>query len=369
MIKKVIWTISFLITILFLFATIYIIHETHFNYKIYQEKIDTNQKIETSINNFIKQYHSNIQKINFVPTGLYVDSLKFVSAYSVHISGYLWQIYDETFPKNFLKGVIFPGATNVKMDQVYEAKLGRKTSLAWHFDGDFTQSFDYSKYPLDYKTVSLRLWPKDFDPSIILMPDLKSYDMQLRTFGLDPRIILQGYTVSETYFSYNLTHYDTNFGLNYQINVPFLEVYFNVSLKRNILSAFMINLLPLLIVLILSFGVLHIMTSEEEVSQKYGFKLANIDNVCAAMLFVVVLLHIRLRETITYDNIIYIEIMYFAIYFGLIYITFLGFLVMNVKKKHGWLNFLFYDDCLLPKALYLPGVFGFILWGTVNFLK
>jgi hypothetical protein len=108
------------------------------------------------------------------------------------------------------------------------------------------------------------------------------------------------------------------------------------------------------------------MTDKEDDRQRYGFNLAVLANVYPTMLFVVVLSHIHLRESIMFDNIIYLEFIYFIVYLGLLYITALGFIVMQVHNKHHKkLRFLFYDDCLLLKVLYLPLVFGLILLVTV----
>lgn len=371
MLKKIVWSISALVTITLILCIAGVIYKVSHTPALYPEQLSSDQKVTDYIKNYLKQNYANsTETIHFVPTGIYVEALWFVSPSSVHISGYLWQKYPPSFPKNYFRGFILPRTTKLNVTQVYNTKEGNVQVLGWHFDGDFDQTFDYSKYPLDYKVVRLRIWPRDLDKSIILTPNLSSYasTRSSAVFGLDPRIVLQGYTFADTFFSYVELNYDTNFGLQYDIlSAEFPELVFNIPLKRNILGAFIINLLPLSIVVLFSFSLLHIMTDNERNRQRYGFNLAVLANVYPTMLFVVVLSHIHLREAIMSDNVFYLEVIYFVVYIGLLYITAVGFLVMQVHEKHK-LGFIFYDDCLLLKAMYLPFVFGLILLVTIVML-
>jgi hypothetical protein len=257
MVKRIAWSISALVTIGFIICIAIVIYKISSAPALYPEQLSSHQKVAAYIKNYLRQNYANsTEPVHFVSTGIYVEALWFVSPFSVHVSGYLWQKYPPTFPKNYVKGFIFPRTTKLNVTQAYDKKEGDTHVLGWHFDGDFDQTFDYSKYPLDYKVVRLRIWPKDLDKSIILTPDLNSYasTRSNAVFGLDPRIVLQGYKFADTFFSYVVLNYDTNFGLQYDIlTAEFPELVYNIPLKRNIMSAFIINLLPLSIVVLFSF--------------------------------------------------------------------------------------------------------------------
>ncbi|NIO79302.1 MAG: hypothetical protein GTN53_02015, partial [Candidatus Aminicenantes bacterium] len=65
------------------------------------------------------------------------------------------------------------------MEKIYEVTNGRRGHVlkGWYFDVTVRQYFDYSKYPLDFHSVWLRIWPKNFlyDDILFPVPDFDSY--------------------------------------------------------------------------------------------------------------------------------------------------------------------------------------------------
>lgn len=46
------------------------------------------------------------QNLYLIPTGFFIQSLAFVTASDVNITGYIWQKYPKDFPKDFTKGIV-----------------------------------------------------------------------------------------------------------------------------------------------------------------------------------------------------------------------------------------------------------------------
>jgi hypothetical protein len=269
-------------------------------------------------------------------------------------------------------GVLFPEGKGVKMDLAYQIPWKDKILIGWYFEGDLVQGFDYSKYPIDHKRIKLRMWPKNMEANVILTPDLGSYSQTkpLDIFGLDKNIVLAGYTVLDTFFYYKLFSYDTNLGMKmFPVHVSFQELHFSVALKRNILEAFLKLILPLLVIVIIEFSALMLESRNEKISVVSGFSLERTLSLCAMVLFIIILAHTQIRNYISSNEIVYIEYIYFIFYGSLIYVVFNAFLYTNVDSTNPIMRCLTYEDNLFPKALFLPLLFGSILFVSTYVLK
>ena len=94
---------------------------------------------------------------------------------------------------------------------------------------------------------------------MILTPDLDAYDLIAPDLlpGLDDELVLKGWQIKQSLFSYRTHNYNTNFGLDDfvgQQDVP--EFYFNVELRRNFLDSFIAYLVPLIVIAIMMFAIL-----------------------------------------------------------------------------------------------------------------
>jgi hypothetical protein len=97
--------------------------------------------------------------LGFVPTGVFIQSLEFKDANDVHLTGYVWQRYDNMDAKEppgivFTEAVdsangIIPGNEN----NAYRKIIGNKVLVGWYFEVTLRQNFGYKKFPLDHKTV------------------------------------------------------------------------------------------------------------------------------------------------------------------------------------------------------------------------
>ena len=307
----------------------------------------------------------NRQKPYRIPTGFFIQSLAFITPSDVNITGYIWQKYSEDFPKEIKRGFIFPeevNSGNTKLKMVYEyagKQNGKKYEvIGWYFDVTVRQSFDYSKYPLDFLTVWIRLWASDFtkDDRVIFVPDFKAYtSTSKKTFGLDIDIVQGEWEIDETFFSYDNTPYDTDFGFFTEVkDYKYKGFFFNLGMRRKFINAFVINLVPLFVVALLLFGQMMIVTGKRDLAEKFGFNTNGAIATCSALFFVVLLAHVQVRRQFSGSGLVYIEYFYLIMYF-VILITALNAYVFSLGKlKH--FNLIHYRDNFIPKVAYWPTV-------------
>ena len=197
--------------------------------------------------------------------------------------GYIWQKYDDAVPEYILRGFALPeqvlsGSTVI--EKAYRRPDGNGEVIGWHFDVTLRQPFDDSRYPVDRHEVWLRMWHADFDRNVVLTPDLDAYEStrEGETFGVDFAIVPGGWEINETLFEYKVGHYDTDFGIsNYFGQEDFLEFHFTVVVEWSFGDAFVITLVPLLIVAGLLFAILMITTADPERAETFGFNMAGGD--------------------------------------------------------------------------------------------
>src|ERR1700688_4529797 len=174
--KNLIWIASFGITAIFLWLTTSHLIEVYSSYNP-----DETQLLDpAAVKRYLTDYCHDMANCKdgtkyFIPTGVFIQALSWLTPNSFLISGYIWQKYPNNFDESIGKGIILPEAIELRTEVAYREQTGDSELIGWHFEGKFTQSFDYKKYPLDNKTILMRLWHKDFTQRLILVPDLAGY--------------------------------------------------------------------------------------------------------------------------------------------------------------------------------------------------
>lgn len=327
---KLLWIFSICISLLLLSCTGFIIYKFALQYHPEPNQITNKQELADYLEStWFKKSPPDNQPV-LVPTGIFIQSLSFLTSNNVHMAGFVWQKYNKDTMNIENKGVAFVEGVEVTLNETYRRTDGDMLTIVWYFEGQFIQNFDYSDFPLDDKVVWVRMWHAEFDKNIVLTPDLSSYDSTLKTdkFGVDPEIVLGGFSLLETFFSYKTSKYDTNFGINNFIGkTGFPELYYNISLEREVINSAIIYFLPLLTVIALMFlGVLLITVKEEDLSF-FGYNLLNMLSLASFLLFVIVISHTQLRTQVTSDSILYLEYIYITTYLAIIYAISIAFLI------------------------------------------
>lgn len=283
-----------------------------------------------------------------IPTGIFIQTLEFSSANNLIMTGYIWQDDPYFNTSGLSPGVIFPEAEQIQISEAYEDGSVR----GWYFRAILRQSFDYSKYPFDSEDAWIRIWNKDFHNNNILVPDLDSYEVIRPDTkpGLEKDFVLEGWEIQDSFFSYRINSYNTDFGIRDRKNNVSPELYFNVGTERNFMTSFISDMVPIIVVTLLLFAVLMISTKHEQKKNRYGFYSSTVLTYCAALFFVLIVSNNSLREKLPTDGIIYLEYFYFILYFSILVVSVNSILLASNIRC----NLIHYEDNLIMKLLFWP---------------
>ena len=311
----------------------------------------------------------------FIQTGAFIQSLEFTSANDVVVTGYIWQKYPADTPDFVQHGFILPEGDEeiYYMDTEAEGGADYRENLpdgglllGWYIHTSLRQTFDYSKYPFDRQDIWLRFWHLDFDRNVILTPDFEAYGIPSATYpewphrdgiflGLERDFVLERLDPERTYFNYHYNNYNVDFGFsNYQGQNAFPELYFNIGASRQVLDALVAYLIPLFILLLMSFGVQFIVTQIPEKMSMHGISTTGLIAYYASLFFIGILAHLDIRRTLNASGVVYIEYFYFILYVILLLQT-INSIIFAASDDVGFLE---YQDNLIPKVLFFPITLG-----------
>lgn len=298
----------------------------------------------------------------YIPTGLFIQSIEFLNATNVALTGYLWQRYPRDYEGAVERSVIFPEAIQSSMRESYEREEDSEIVKGWYFEVTLRELFDYSIFPFDRQSVWVRLWHKNFTENVILVPDFKSYDSLNPSAlpGIERDFVLSGWSLSKTFYDMRINTYNTNFGdVDFKSRDKMPELYFNIELSRNFLNPFIAHLFPLTVVLLMLFAIMVTISRNEKRKELSGFNVSTIVASCSALFFVVLIAHVQLRGELSTDSIIYLEYFYLLSYVLLLMITVNAILFSSDLP----ISFLKFQDNIFPKLIYWPllqgGLFAF----------
>ena len=303
----------------------------------------------------------------YVPTGIFVQSLEFTNPRNLLATGFVWQELPAGMEASSPQGVVFPDAVTSRLTESYVREQGDRTVIGWYFEVTLRQNLQLARYPFDHDNLAIRLWPEDFSGNVMLVPDLGSYTTTNPTSmpGLDADLVLSGWRIAGSFFEFRLGDYNTDFGIPGALGGERRpELVFNVGVTRNLVDVMLSNGVPLAIVLLLLFAALMTATSDEEKAKAFGFNPSGVVRLCSALFFVVLLAHIQLRNTITGQEIMFLEYFYFSVYLAILLVPLHSFLFWMARSKFGVLE---YRDSLIVKLLYWPLLVGFQFGITVLF--
>ena len=319
----------------------------------------------------------NAEQPVFIRTGVFVQSLEFTSANNVVVTGYIWQKYPADTPDFVRHGFILPEGD----EEIYYTAEADNVSyrkelpdggllLGWYIHTSLRQTFDYRKYPFDRQDIWLRLWHYDFDRNVILIPDFDAYGItewphkQTTYLGLERDFVLERLDPERTYFNYHYNNYNTDFGIaDYQGQNAFPELYFNVGVRRVVLDAVVAYLIPMLILLLMSFGVQFIVTQIPDKMSMHGISTTGLIAYYASLFFIGILAHLDIRRTLNASGVVYIEYFYFILYVILLLQT-VNSIIFAATDHVGFLE---YKDNLIPKVVFFPVTLG-LMYAATAFL-
>jgi len=299
----------------------------------------------------------NIEAEIHIPTGVFLQSIDFDNANNVVVTGYIWQKYGPDVPADIERGVILPEGDKMEMDEAYHVRQGDTDVLGWYFKTTLREDFFYDRYPLDRQDVWLRIWAKDFERNIVLVPDVEAYaDLTPETLpGIESDFVLEYWTLENSYFSYRENRYNTDFGLTEPVRQEiYPELYFNVGIERNTLDALLTFIVPPIITALMVFGILLLVTKQAERTGLSGWHSTTVLGFCASLLFVIFFAQINMRSRLNAEGVIYIEQLYFIVYAAILLVCLDSILFTHPDR----FPFVEFEDNLVAKAVYWPFVTG-----------
>lgn len=302
-----------------------------------------------------------------IKTGIFIQSVQLLNSTEVSLTGYVWQrylngIHDAIKPKSDEVGFHLPEQVNTGSDlqplEVFRSLDGDDEVIAWYFKTILRQPFDYSNYPFDHKTIQMRIWPKNF-LNTFLIPDWEAYSVASfkDVHSMEKDIVLSEWEQKNTYFDYQLSHYDVNFSTgNYIKPIGIPELNFNLVIKRKFETAFIAYIAPLLFVASLLFLALLTVSKKENRPSKLSLNTTGFIGFTLVLFVAVMLAHIQLREGFSGTGIVYIEYFYLLMYCMIVLIAANAYLFYNGESSR--FSVIFYNDNLFPKVAYWPLIFG-----------
>jgi len=309
--------------------------------------------------------HKGFYDSHFIPTGIFINNIRFVSANQIEVSAYVWQRFITGLHDEVPRGLMFPQASTVTVDEVSRIKEGNAEVILWEVYATLNQFLDFDQYPFDTKAIQIQLWHRYSKENVVLVPDLNAYQLiNPRSLpGIDDDVYLPGWNLVATHFGYKTVNYASNLG-NYKVGpfgvydsvdksgVP--ELYFDLLVTRQLLDTVVSDLLPIAVIAFLLFVIL--LTSVQ-----LGYLVSG---SCASVFFATVIAHVRFRGKIPRAQIVYFESFYFMMYIMILMIL----LVTLLYQLEFDIPFIRYRKNMISKALYWPFLFGCLAALTLIYL-
>ncbi|MGV8124578.1 MAG: hypothetical protein AB2L14_32925 [Candidatus Xenobiia bacterium LiM19] len=367
--KISLWITSIVFTILCLSGTLYIwsiVYTAPLKQDSDRIFLTDNVKIQKALS----KYESYIMKTHIkhpvrIPTGIYLQSLEYVTSNDLKAVGYLWLKYPLGNKDVVVHEPTFPEATSVEMQEVSHRSDGDSDVIRWRFEVTLRESFDYSKYPLDRPDIWIWIKSGDFENREVLIPDLGSYKATSPQNGPglpENGFVFPGYTLMGSYFDYRESIATTDFGVKNTYDLEtFPELYFHVVGRRNVLNPFVSKVFPLLIILSMLFVVKLKFTNSEEGKRTFGLNGIAVLGTVISFFFSTMLSQSTFRTEINVERITFMENFHLITYLMLFYMSVTTFFFIGTKVP----SILEYEDCLLSKILYWPIITGLVLMSTI----
>ncbi len=296
----------------------------------------------------------------YIPTGIYLESAQFVSASDLQITGFVWQKYRLGEHDGLARGFALGNAIQLEANENYRERREGIELVRWQFRATVRQQFDRSRYPLEVVRAAIRIFHKELNHNVVLVPDLPAYRLLNPSSlpGWAEGLQLPGWKVDASYFEFRKLHYDTDFGAGHSYAKGHLpSLYYTILLRRNVLDSALSHLTPLAIVAVVLF-ILTMLTSRDE--KLVGFLQTGsgrVLNICTAIFFVIAFSHIEIRRRLATETLFYMEYFYFLIYFILLWVA----LNSVIFAKGVPIAVIQYRDNLLPRLFYWPFMMGVLL--------
>lgn len=303
-----------------------------------------------------------------IPTGIFIQSVEFKGPYTLQTSGFVWQRYADALPPDLDRGVVFPEAESSTFTKVYETRQNDETLVGWGFKATIRQPFDYSKYPLDRQKIWFQMWHPDFERDVYLVPDFAGYaTLQPEALpGVDQDFVVENWLTESSYFSYRLNQYNANFGIaGYDSTQQTPELFFNINIKRGLLSPLISRLIVPVVILLQLFVIVLVIGSDNKRLEQFGVRPGAVIFTCAAFFFAVLVAENSLRDEVKASGIVYLESVHLLTYLVILGVAINSVLLVALPNLG-----LFRDnDNMWVEVAYWPLFFGIFMVITLLWFR
>ena len=192
--------------------------------------------------------------------------------------------------------------------------------------------------------------PKKFG-STIFVPDIASYKITSPTTNpmVSDGFSISGWNVNNTYFNFSEQADNIDYGRRTLLESPSVKnLTLNINIERDWLSSVVSMMIPIFIIMVILFSGVYMITHERD-SESFSFDANEATAIGTAFTMFLVVTIQSVRIQVVPQGILYIEKIYFMIYFAmLINVIF----VVAITKQSG---FLFtYKHGIFYRYLYWP---------------
>ncbi len=367
--RRSLWIASFIVSVTFLVGIARLWQLA--GLEVHQNPPDAVMLIDqTATDRYLGSYSEDIEtRFGTVPeqltVGLTLESIEIESPHRTSLSGFIWA--RAPADEDLLQGFIFPDAVEGEAEfiEVLRYDENDQQLVGWRFNVTLYQSVDIANYPLDVHTIALRIWYADLARHVVLVPDLDAYAIihPWARPGIKVGLEVPAWQLHRTFFAYRFHDYGVRYEpADISRRGRFPELTHHVVVSRHFVDAFVSNQIPVVVAMLLLFGILLLETRKKEKATFIGFTTARVLAVATAIFFTLVLAHLDLRRRFAAEVLMHMEYFYIISYLVTVAVAINAFLFASEATKYPVLQ---YKDNLIPKLLFWPVVIGLFFITTV----
>ncbi|MEI8033387.1 MAG: hypothetical protein WCH05_08585 [Chlorobiaceae bacterium] len=289
----------------------------------------------------------------FIQTGVMVSSAGISEPNeTADVYGTIWQRIPAGMDPKEVTGFMFPDQVETKVYEIYRMEENGFTVIGWNFCTRLQQDFSSSLYPFDRINIKIRLrQPKKFE-SIVFIPDIASYKMISPSAKpmVPADFAIPGWRLDNTYFNFSEQSYNIDYGRRALLGSHVMkDLVLNISLERDWLSTFISIMVPIFIIMGILFSGVYMITNDLDTRESFSFDAKEATAVGSAFTIFLVISIQSVRIQVIPVNVLYIEKIYFSIYFAMMLNVILA---IAITRKRGFLCT--YKHGLFFRYLYWP---------------
>lgn len=301
-----------------------------------------------------------------VPTGVYIETLRFTSGSEVSVTGTIWQKRPAGLSGRNDADIVFADAVSSRVAEATRRKTADGGEvITWQFDAMLRQRLELQKFPWDRADVAVRLRPRGLGSEVVFVPDLDSYRVVAPTAkaAVNQNLILPGWTVERSLFRIQEQPSLTSFGAGTSLyDRGAAQMVLEVGMRRDPTDPALSGLVPIVFLLAAVFAITVMSSHDKDRNDAFGQKPFAVVLSSSSLCFITTAGQTVLRSKVATDGLVYLEYFYMALY--VIIVANAVNVILLARGRGGPL--VTYGDNVIVRLGYWPCVmaifFAFTLW-------